>query len=319
MRQHWTARLSRSGSRFLLGLTIICAAGCSAQKTRHFETTASAAEVADTPFYPQERFQCGPAALLTVLEYSGADASLDDLVEAVYVPGREGSFQQELLAATRAAGRIPYLVDGNLDAIASQLDSGRPVLVLQNLGVSWLPRWHYAVVYRADPVNDSVSLRSGTDRERRTRAGTFMQTWDRADNWGFVVLEPGELPADPDRDRYFRAVAGLEETGHATEALVAWLAAVDQWPDSPIPMFGAGNAELALENYASAERRYRQLLARWPTQTIARNNLAIALARQGRTEAAVAVIEDALARPGLAPGLSRILRDTLREVDSQTR
>ena len=37
------------------------------------------------------------------------------------------------------------------------------------------------------------------------------------------------------------------------------------------------NAELALGRYAAAEAAYRQLLENWPSEAMARNNLAIAL------------------------------------------
>ena len=74
----------------------------------------SAIELDDTPFHPQERYQCGPAALTTVLAQSGAGASLEAVVDKVYLPGRQGSLQAELLAATRTEGRLPYVIDASL-------------------------------------------------------------------------------------------------------------------------------------------------------------------------------------------------------------
>ena len=47
-------------------------------------------ELTATPFYPQERYQCGPAALTTILDASGADVSLDEIVRKVYLPRRPG-------------------------------------------------------------------------------------------------------------------------------------------------------------------------------------------------------------------------------------
>ena len=95
-----------------------------------------AIELEDTPFYPQERYQCGPAALATVLDKSGAAVSLEEIVDRVYLPGRQGSLQFELMAATRTEGRLPYVIDASLAAVWRELEQGRPVLVLQNLGVA---------------------------------------------------------------------------------------------------------------------------------------------------------------------------------------
>ena len=97
---------------------LVMAAGCAPipPSVSKLPATGGAIELDDTPFYPQERYQCGPAALTTVLVDSGATVSLDEIVDKVYLPGRQGSLQFELLAATRTEGRLPYRVDGTLDA-----------------------------------------------------------------------------------------------------------------------------------------------------------------------------------------------------------
>lgn len=255
----------------------------------------SAIELVDTPFFPQERYQCGPAALMTVLTDSGAQVSLDSLVDQVYLPGRQGSLQAELVAATRAAGRIPYPLNGSMEAIRAELEAGRPVLVLQNLGVSWYERWHYAVVVGLDPQKSQVILRSGTDSRRITDAQTFMHTWRRSDNWALVVLQPGELPENPDQQRYFKALSALEETGHFGAARDAWQAALARWPDDPTALFGLANAELALADFSAAELLYLKLLGQKPAFASAvRNNLAYALARQGLKAKAVEQLKLAL-------------------------
>ena len=58
-------------------------------------------EIVQTPFFPQDRYQCGPAALATVLSSHGIDITPDDLVEQVYTPGLTGSMAEELTATAR--------------------------------------------------------------------------------------------------------------------------------------------------------------------------------------------------------------------------
>ncbi|MFT3858674.1 MAG: hypothetical protein QM742_14630 [Aquabacterium sp.] len=58
-----------------------------------------------TPFFPQTALQCGPAALATVMGASGLDVSPEALIPQVFVPGRGGSLQIEMLAAARRHGR----------------------------------------------------------------------------------------------------------------------------------------------------------------------------------------------------------------------
>ena len=297
-------------SRLLPALFVVLA-GCASipPSVRALPETAGTIELDDTPFYPQERYQCGPAALTTLLAESGSAVSLDDIVEKVYLPGRQGSLQVELLAATRTEGRLPYVIDGTLEAVWKELQAGRPVLVLQNLGVAAIPRWHYAVVVGIDTRQGDVILRSGTDKRRVTRIGTFLRTWQRSGYWGMVALVPDELPAVVDRSRYFDAIAALEQAGRFETAAVAWQAALRKWPGDPVALFGLANTHLARQQYAAAEAAYRDLLERQPGLPAARNNLALALAGQEKYDAALREISVALSGND-DEAVERELRDT---------
>jgi len=244
-----------------------------------------------------------------VLTASGADVTLDTIVDKVYLPGRKGSLQAELLAATRTSGRLPYVIDGSLNAVWNELAAGRPVLVLQNLGIAAIPSWHYAVVVGIDEAGERVVLRSGTDRRRVMSIDLFLRTWRRGDYWAMVVLRPDEVPAGPDRARYFRAIAALEQAGAMGEAGTAWAAALEAWPGDTVALFGLANVRLAEGNAAEAERLYRELLAGNDRQVVARNNLAMALAAQGRYDEALAEIDRALASND-EPRLETELADT---------
>ena len=159
-------------------------------------------ELTRTPFFPQEDYQCGPAALATILADAGLDVVPDDLVDKVYIPDRRGSLQIEMLAATRSLGRLPYVIDPDLGALMAELAAGRPVLVLQNLGFKIAPLWHYAVVAGYDVESDNFVLRSGLIERRVTPASKFVSTWEDSDNWAMIALRPGELPVNPDQGRY---------------------------------------------------------------------------------------------------------------------
>jgi tetratricopeptide (TPR) repeat protein len=302
-------------ARASLALLVAVLTGCAGipEDVRVLDPAAVGPELEDTPFYPQERYQCGPAALATVLDASGAEVSLDRLVDQVYVPERQGSFQVELLAATRRSGRIPYRVDGTLAALAAELGAGRPVLVMQNLGVSWYPRWHYAVVVGIDPANETIILRSGTDRRRLTRQMTFLRTWQRSDYWAFVALEPGVLPAVVDAERYLRAVADFESGGGRESALPAWQAAARSWPDSALAWYGLANHQLGAGRFARAEAAYRRAIAIDSSLWAAQNNLAFALHGQGRDDEARAALREALANAPDDQARAEV-RDSLREL-----
>ena len=78
------------------------------------------------PFFPQTDYQCGPAALATVLAHAGAAVDADDLVREVYVEGLRGSLQPELLGATRRHGLIPYVLAPEADALVPSSPRAAP-------------------------------------------------------------------------------------------------------------------------------------------------------------------------------------------------
>lgn len=252
-------------------------------------------ELADVPFFPQDAYQCGPAALATVLRQAGVAIDPEQLVAAVYLPDRKGSLQVELAAAARRHGRVPYPIDPDLAGLLEALRAGRPVLVLQNLGIRDWPLWHFAVVIGFDARREEFILRSGTTRRETTAAARFLRTWELGGNWGLVMLAPGELLPDTDRDRYLRAVTDMEGIAPPEALREAFAAALARWPDDPWALVGLGNAWYGAGDARAAEAVFRDLLTRDPQQLVARNNLAQILGERGCRMAALALLDPTLA------------------------
>lgn len=269
----------------LAGLLVVvtgCAAPRSRQLTASPTSSPPALELADTPFFPQERYQCGPAALATVLAAAGAAATPEELTPQVYLPARKGSLQPELLAAVRRHGRVPYVLAPQLSALVAELTAGTPVLVLQNLGLSFAPVWHYAVVVGFDPARKQLILRSGTERRRMTRLSTFERTWRRSGYWAVAVTPPGRVPATAEEPPYLEAVLGLEQVADWEGAEAAYAGALARWPDSLGAHVGLGNSRYRLGDLTGAEAAFRAATLAHPESGIAFNNLAQTLADQGR-------------------------------------
>jgi tetratricopeptide (TPR) repeat protein len=231
-------------------------------------------ELRDTPFFPQTRYHCGPAALATVLAASGVEVTPDDITPAVYVPARRGSLQVEMQAAPRGLGRLSLVLPRNLESLVAELEAGRPVLVLHNYGRWFWPRWHYAVVVGYDPRRDAFTLRSGRNARQQMRTRHFMVYWHHAGRWAMVVLRPGETAANADAKLYLESAADFERRAAAGDARAAFDAAVRRWPTEPVALVGRGTAEYRLGNLAAAARDYSAALRLDATQVGARNNLA---------------------------------------------
>lgn len=302
-------------SQRFLHLVCCCVilSGCAPRLPGFTDTVQRGVELADTPFFSQKEMLCGPAALATVLAATGIDTNPDILSPQLFLPKRQGSLQLELAGAARRHGRLPYVINPDPDALAAELLAGRAVLVLQNLGFSSYPHYHYAVVVGILP-GDRVVLRSGTERRLVMAESRFLRLWERADFWGVVVLRPGEMPARADAGRYLKEVAALEAMGQWQAAEQSYRAALAQWPDQPVALFGLGNSLLMKKKYAEAAELFRQFLGIYPDHPAALNNLAASLLGQGRSEEALAVVDRALAGPPPAADFLDVLRRTRQEI-----
>ena len=270
-------------------------------------------ELTAVPFFPQTEYQCGPAALATVLKHAGAEVDANALVPEVYAPGLRGSLQPELLGAARRHGFVPYVIEPDARALVAELAARRPVLVLQNLGVARVPVWHYAVVVGLS--SGDVILRSGTE-ERRVESGSrFMREWQRGSNWAFVALKPGELPATETPGGYIRALAGAEPLLGAAAAERSYRAALERWPSDELVLFASAGQRHAAGDLVEATALYRRLVAAAPHNAAAHNNLANVLAERGCRAEALAEAQAALAVLEPTDELGAAVRDTVAELE----
>jgi tetratricopeptide (TPR) repeat protein len=288
-----------AGGCFILILFI--ATGCATQTSRILQTAPALPhpiELADTPFFPQEQYQCGPAALATVLNTTGLVLAPEDLAPQVYLPERQGSLQLELLAAARRHGRVPYVLRPQLESVFAEVVAGHPVLVLQNLGLAWLPRWHYAVVIGFDLPHNEIILRSGRTARHIIAIDTFEHTWKRADYWAVVVTAPEQLPETAEETPYLQSVIALERLQRWDQTAKAYTAALKRWPKNQTAQLGLGNSRHALGDLAGAEAAFRRATRDHPDSAAAFNNLAQTLAERGRLCEAETMAKRAVALGG---------------------
>jgi tetratricopeptide (TPR) repeat protein len=273
-------------------------------------------ELSATPFFPQSDYQCGPAALATVLTASGVTTTPEALVPKVYLPGRQGSLQPELVAAARQYDRLAYVLEPALAQVVAEVAAGRPVLVMQNLGLASYPVWHFAVVVGYDREAEQLVLRSGRTERLTMSVRRFLATWLRAGQWAMVLLEPGQLPVRPDAVRYLTASAALEATGRLDAASRAYATGRERWPESALPWLGLANIALTRGDAEGAIQAYDEALARDPDNVVARHNLAEALGRLGCVAAARQQARRALALARDTP-LATTVSATVATLDAQ--
>ena len=252
----------------------------------------------DVPFHGQRDYQCGPASLAMVLNATDVPVAVDTLIPQVFLPGREGSVQPEMLATVRRHGRIPFVIEGSLDALLTEIDDGHPVVVMQNLSLPAWPVWHYAVAIGFDRKAETLILHSGMEPRRTTSFSRFDATWARSDRWAFVALPPGELPLTHEVDTALVAIADFERVQGAKTALPAWEALVSRHPTHAMGHFALGNARHASGDSKDALEAFEEAVAQQPNLAVAWLNMGLLHRDQGSDDQARYALQKAAELPG---------------------
>lgn len=294
-------------------LLTACAANGVREATQNTQLPRHA-ELTSTPFFPQAEYQCGPAALATALTAVDIQVTPDQLTPEVYVPSRQGSLQIEMLAAARRHGALAVQIPPQLEAVMQEVAAGNVVVVMQNLGFSWVPSWHYAVVVGYDLDKELVWLRSGTFERFEMSLSAFQRTWERSGHWAFVALPPGRLPATASADEVAKALVAYEKNVPASKAKTAYQAAVNTWPDHQVLLMGLGNAAYAANDLPLAAITFRHMTEAHPHSAAAYNNLANVLLAQKQIVHAETIAQQGLALAGQDEKLKSQLVQTLQEI-----
>ncbi|WP_310679374.1 PA2778 family cysteine peptidase [Hydrogenovibrio sp.] len=265
-----------------LSASLMALSGCgSLPHSQELTVSPQQAELTQVPFYAQTKYQCGPAALATVLQHRDQNVLPDDLVSRVYTPQKQGSLQVDMIGAARQQGLVPYPLEPNMQALLTEVAQGNPVLVMQNLRFGWWPLWHYAVVVGYDLSENEVVLRSGETKRRVTTLGTFERTWQRADYWALVVVEPDRIPATANHQAWLKTAFDLEQTGQKAAALTAYQTGWQTWPQSAQLGMALANLHYQQGQYDSSSQTFAALSRRHGQQAMVWNNWAYALKAQG--------------------------------------
>lgn len=262
-------------------LAFVFLAGC-ASATKQTDTLLSEVntlpakvEIPNVPFINQEVGHCGPATLAMAMNWSGKNITVDELAPQVYTPGAKGSFQTDMISASRRNGMFAVTVTG-LKPLLEEIAAGNPVIVFENLSVRWLPQWHYALVFGFDLNQQTVLMHSGPEQNKNWDMRKFERSWELGDYWGLVVLPPGKIAATAPELAQTNAASMLEQLGKIQEAELSYQAILKRWPESLGAQVGLANIAFSRGESAKAAKILEKATLAHPQSAAVWHNLAIA-------------------------------------------
>ncbi|MBE0582347.1 MAG: C39 family peptidase [Desulfofustis sp.] len=134
--------------------------------------------VPGVPFRLQEeRDDCGPAALASLLAHRGREIPVADIRQAVYSPALGGTLLPDMENFARRQGFVTRSGRGQAQLLRQTIDAGQPVVVPIQAGSWGVSRPHFLVVYGYD--DQHFLVHAGTDAARLLTVAEFLPRWEK--------------------------------------------------------------------------------------------------------------------------------------------
>lgn len=181
------------------------------------------------PFRAQERKMCGPTVLAMLADHHGVKTTKAHLEEITYTPGAEGTYKKDMISAARRIGMAAYLVK-DFETMLSSVDQSMPVVVFQNLGVKWIPYWHYALLVGYNMEEDVLYLHSADKSNLATPYSRFLKEWRAGDSWSYTFTPAAKIPSFAQIEDVVVNGMIFEKLQRVADAESLYLAAEKKWP-----------------------------------------------------------------------------------------
>ncbi len=150
-------------------------------------SNALALEIEGVPFIRQESQFCGPASLASVMTFYGAPEDQKKIGAAVYSEKLQGALITDLEQYARQKGFETKSGQGTVEGLKAEMDRGRPVMVLVDLGFWVVSKPHYLVVIGYD--DEGFTAHDGYTPANRYPFARFSEVWEKMGNVYLLVYK----------------------------------------------------------------------------------------------------------------------------------
>ncbi len=241
----------------------------------------------------QRAYQCGPAALESVMRRWGYEVDAEEIGRDLGSQGARGVLNFTLAQVARDRGFWTEMHESNLEELKGWIRNDIPPLVALQVGPFWSFTYHFVVLTGFNDREGILYANIGYPETRAIRVPHFLKSWQRAGNWTLIVcpLErvDWQLSADQAGDLGFL----LEKSAQLPLAEKWYRAALAKEPDNRPVRFNLANILFKTGQFQKAKLMYQQLIKENPAEIAPINNLASVFLEEGNPKEAVRLIETA--------------------------
>ncbi len=263
-------------------LFIFLIAGCASNAIQSEKILANrnnlpiASTIENVSFIDQSVGYCGPATLTMAMQHAGHAVKIENIAAQVYTPGFKGSLQSDMISTSRRQGMTAIPIQ-DLSSLLSEVSDGNPVIIFQNLALSWMPQWHYALILGYDLQKKEIIMHSGHKAYTKIDMADFERSWRLGDYWGLVVLPAGKLAASASELSHAAAAVGLEQANKFNEAEISYRGILKKWPTSLVALIGLSNLTFKKGHYKETISLLKLATKSHPESEAAKHNLAVVM------------------------------------------
>jgi len=147
--------------------------------------------IPNVPFFSQEAYQCGPAALAITMDYwyrkTGEEEWItpERIAADIYSPTTKGVLGVDLEMFARSHGFEARHYAGGMADLKEKVDKGVPLVILVDYGFSVYQANHFMVV--TGYTKEGVVVDSGHKENQAIAEGELARVWKKTDYWTLAV------------------------------------------------------------------------------------------------------------------------------------
>jgi len=284
---------------FVLSSCSLFLAGCATSFTSrvnppsNFESRESF-YLEKAPSVDQKSYQCGPAALESVIRYWGGNADADSIGKAIYGPKTRGVLNFTLAQYLKTAGFWTEVHEEQTEQdLKRWLRKGIPPIVMLDTGTLWVRTYHFVVLKGFDDRLNIFYANTGVLETQSIDYAEFGRRWKKAGRWSLITAPPEKVDWELDEAQSIDIALMFEKSGNRAEAERRLESALVKNPESVTAKFNLANIYSQSNRPEQAKIIYQELLHNNPARPELSNNLAWVYYQEGRCEEAIKIIEAA--------------------------
>ncbi len=245
----------------------------------------------NVPSVAQETYQCGPAALESVIRYWGGSADAGSIGKTLYRSRTGGVFNFSLAQYMKTIDFWSEIHEelGQAD-LKRWLRKRVPPIVMLDSGTLWVRTYHFIVLKGFDDRLRIFYANTGVLETQAIDYGEFDRRWKKADHWSLIVSPPEKVNWELDEAQSIEIALIFEKNGNLSQA-ERWVeSALSKNPESLTTKFNLANIYSKSNRSEQAKIIYQELLNKNPSRSEISNNLAWIYYEEGRYDDALKVI-----------------------------